>query len=324
MDRSTADFRRLLHRFRFSPVTLTVGLLTFAAVVGVVLWITDLPAYLAQPGAVEWWWVGLAALVGSFQYTGFAIQLIGAADRRIPVVATTELEWAEAFTFVVTPESSGSFALSIRFLTKRGFSSADATAASGFSSFLTTMVAAVVLAVSAGVAAATLDVGALKQDVPSSLWEFIVVVIAAAVIVTLAIKLPRFRKWAKNWSAQAGRYVRTIIEHPSRGAITAGGELFSLASQAGCLCLLMHATHIPVNVAAAVVITQIAGTASSVVPIPGGLGAPEAILVAGLVGIGGDHHAAVIASLTYRMITYWLPPLPGLVALYDLHRRKQV
>jgi len=77
----------------------------------------------------------------------------------------------------------------------------------------------------------------------------------------------------------------------------------------------------PVHLAALVVITQLAGAASSVVPIPGGLGAPEAILIAGLTSIGVEHNHAVIASLSYRMLTYWLPPLPGVVLLYDRFRR---
>jgi len=319
-----ADLQSVVRRFRFSPVTLAVGIITFSAIVGFVLWATDLPKYLTTPGAVDWWFVALAAVAGALQYTGFAVQISGAADRPLPFIRTNELEWAEAFTFVVTPESSGSLALSVRFLMKRGFSSADASGATGLSSFLTTCVAAVCLAVAAAIAAATLDVQALKQEVPSGTWEVIAAVIAAAVIATMAVKLPRFRNWAKHWAEQAGRYVRTVLAHPRRGFTIVAGELISLAAQTACLCLLLVAMRAPVNVAAVIVITQIAGTATSVVPFPGGLGAPEAILVAGLVAIGVEHQAAITASLTYRMITYWLPPIPGLIALYDLHRRQYV
>ena len=46
-------------------------------------------------------------------------------------------------------------------------------------------------------------------------------------------------------------------------------------------------------------------------PTPGGLGAIEAALIAGLTGIGISSGAAVSAVLIYRLATYWLPVLPG-------------
>jgi glycosyltransferase 2 family protein len=46
-------------------------------------------------------------------------------------------------------------------------------------------------------------------------------------------------------------------------------------------------------------------------PSPGGLGAIEAALVAGLGGVGMRAGPAVSAVLLYRLATYWLPVLPG-------------
>ena len=45
-----------------------------------------------------------------------------------------------------------------------------------------------------------------------------------------------------------------------------------------------------------------------------GLGALEAALVAGLTGVGMDSGVAVAAVLSYRLVTYWLPILPGWLA----------
>ena len=46
-------------------------------------------------------------------------------------------------------------------------------------------------------------------------------------------------------------------------------------------------------------------------PTPGGLGAIEALLVAGLTGVGISPGPAWSAVLTYRLATYWLPVVPG-------------
>ena len=60
---------------------------------------------------------------------------------------------------------------------------------------------------------------------------------------------------------------------------------------------------------------------ASAAPTPGGLGAMEAALVAGLTGVGMEGGIAVAAVLSYRLATYWLPILPGWVAFQVLERR---
>ena len=64
------------------------------------------------------------------------------------------------------------------------------------------------------------------------------------------------------------------------------------------------------------------GAAAS--PTPGGLGAIEALLVAGLTGVGISPRPAVSAVLTYRLATYWLPVLPGWLSWRLLQRRDYV
>jgi undecaprenyl-diphosphatase len=56
-------------------------------------------------------------------------------------------------------------------------------------------------------------------------------------------------------------------------------------------------------------------------PTPGGLGTLEAALLAGLSQQGVATGSAVAGVLTYRVITYWLPVLPGLAFLSLLKRR---
>ena len=59
-------------------------------------------------------------------------------------------------------------------------------------------------------------------------------------------------------------------------------------------------------------------------PTPGGLGAIEAALVAGLTGVGLPAGPAVSAVLTYRLATYWLPVLPGWISLRILQKRDYI
>jgi uncharacterized protein (TIRG00374 family) len=54
---------------------------------------------------------------------------------------------------------------------------------------------------------------------------------------------------------------------------------------------------------------------SGLIPIPGGLGVAEAGLAAALAAVGVQPDVAVGVALTYRLVTTWLPPIPGWFAL---------
>src|SRR5262249_61740289 len=64
-----------------------------------------------------------------------------------------------------------------------------------------------------------------------------------------------------------------------------------------------------------------AAAIAAAAPSPGGLGALEAALVAGLTGVGMAAGPAVSAVLLYRLATYWLPVAPGWLCWRGLQRR---
>jgi uncharacterized protein (TIRG00374 family) len=59
---------------------------------------------------------------------------------------------------------------------------------------------------------------------------------------------------------------------------------------------------------------------SSAAPTPGGIGAVEATLVAGLTSAGMHSDTALGAVLLFRATTFWLPLLPGWLAFTVLQR----
>jgi uncharacterized protein (TIRG00374 family) len=67
-----------------------------------------------------------------------------------------------------------------------------------------------------------------------------------------------------------------------------------------------------------------ASALAAAAPSPGGLGALEAALVAGLTGVGMAAGPAVSAVLLYRLATYWLPVAPGWLSWRVLQRREYV
>ena len=68
----------------------------------------------------------------------------------------------------------------------------------------------------------------------------------------------------------------------------------------------------------------VAAALGSAAPTPGGLGAVEAALVTALTGYGMASGPAVSAALTFRLVTYWLPMLPGWFTFQQMQRREEL
>ena len=59
-------------------------------------------------------------------------------------------------------------------------------------------------------------------------------------------------------------------------------------------------------------------------PVPGGVGAAEAGLTAGLVAVGVEESTAFAIAFTHRLCTYYLPPLWGYLSLRWLRRKAYI
>ena len=320
---SKETIQKLLKHLRVTPWTFAIGLVTLVFLVGAVIWYQGYAHDLTTHQPI-WWIFALAVVAAYGQYWGYAISLRGASTKPIPKLRTFELEVAESVTYVFTPESIGSLALTVRFLDRQGFTSAEAAGAAGLSSFFTTALDFLIIPIASVFAASSINVSQLKSDSPSSTWEVVGAILLIAAAITLLAKLPRMRKKVIAWSRQAVGYIKTLLHDPQKALVICAGEVATVAGQVTCLSLLMAAFHAPLAIAVCVVITQLAGAASSVVPIPGGLGAPEAILVAGLTAVGLHSETALLVAFSYRILTYWGPPIPGAIALYNLHKKELV
>jgi undecaprenyl-diphosphatase len=64
----------------------------------------------------------------------------------------------------------------------------------------------------------------------------------------------------------------------------------------------------------------VASAIATLAPTPGGLGALEAATIAGLVAAGMPNDVAVPSVFLFRLATFWIPVVPGWVALTYLER----
>jgi uncharacterized protein (TIRG00374 family) len=71
---------------------------------------------------------------------------------------------------------------------------------------------------------------------------------------------------------------------------------------------------------AIVVMAYFVGMLANTLPIPGGIGAVDGGMIGALIGFGVDSSLAIVGVLTYRLLAFWLPVVPGVIAYVQLLR----
>jgi uncharacterized protein (TIRG00374 family) len=112
-----------------------------------------------------------------------------------------------------------------------------------------------------------------------------------------------------------------FIRDPSRGGLALLGAVGFWATQIGILWASFKAfdAHVPLAV---VVQGFFVGMAANMLPTPGGVGAVDAGLIGtfAVFGVSGLGATVIPAVLVYRLVAFWLPLLPGIVAFVQLRR----
>jgi uncharacterized protein (TIRG00374 family) len=107
-----------------------------------------------------------------------------------------------------------------------------------------------------------------------------------------------------------------IVRRPRLGLLGAVGYwAFDIA----CLWAAFHAYGGAPPVAV-VVMAYFVGTLANVIPIPGGVGGVEGGMIGSFIAFGVDGSTAVLAVLSYRALSFWLPTLPGAFAYFQLRK----
>jgi glycosyltransferase 2 family protein len=78
---------------------------------------------------------------------------------------------------------------------------------------------------------------------------------------------------------------------------------------------------VDLNLGQLIFVNTAASVLSSLVPVPGGIGAAEASLSAGLIAVGVDESTAFAIAITQRLCTFYLPPIWGYGSLRWLSRK---
>jgi undecaprenyl-diphosphatase len=274
--------------------------------------------------SAHWAWLPVIIASSALTYLASAAALIGAVPGRVPFWPTTLTQAASSFVNRVSPANVGGMALNARFLQKSGVSPGAGVAAVGVNALMGAVAHLILLVIFFALAGHELT-HAFKLP-PASKLLLVLAVVAALTGIVLATR--QGRRFAKTrllpGLRSAAASLRAVAVSPVKLTMLVGGSALITLAYIGGLVASVQAFggHAGITEIGAVYLGAAVIAAAS--PTPGGLGAIEAALVAGLTGIGVAPGPAVSAVLTYRLATYWLPVIPGWAAWRLLQRRDYV
>ncbi|WUB42798.1 flippase-like domain-containing protein [Streptomyces griseorubiginosus] len=271
----------------------------------------------------EWPWLAAAAGTTCLTWVAASFTRQGAVVQRLPRRRLLATQFAAGAANHLLPTGLGASAVNLRFMTVCGVPLARSSAALALYLLAESVGRLALLAALFVAFPDALRLGALLPDAaagPLLLGLGAVVVVAVGVLAGVR----RVRTAVGSFLRTALGEARSVHSRPSRALALWGGSLAFPALQAAGLAAVGQALGLsvpPVHMALA----YLAATcAVALVPTPGGVGSVEAALVVALVAAGGPAAVATAVVLAYRIITVWVPLVPGALTLGALVRLKVI
>ncbi len=254
-----------------------------------------------------------AALTAALSYSQLSF-------RSIPFHRIALIQYAGMFTNRLLPAGIGGISLFIDFLYRQGHTLARASTIAavnnglGFAAHLTLLLIAAVTTGFTVLSGVTYGV---------FLWALV-----GVVVVFFAIKLLLHYVRQPNKIAKFIRSVTQTLKLFRRRKLALLVAYISCIGTTSlhviALNFVIHAFGVELPLAASLVILTGGVAAATVTPTPGGLIGAEAALTAALITYNVDGSTALAIALSYRLVQYWLPILPGIAAFLFVQNRKYI
>jgi uncharacterized membrane protein YbhN (UPF0104 family)/tRNA A-37 threonylcarbamoyl transferase component Bud32 len=281
--------------------------------------------------AADLGWLVVALAISPVIPVAHAVATLGASFRPLRFGPVLMLEYAIQFIALAVPSSAARLALDVRFFGRNGIDGGGALSIGVIASvcgFIIQVLLIVLISLS-GLASLELGGGGASSTGGSSssdehrLLILTAVLVVVGVAVTLAVPryrravreaVPRYRAVLQEQASSASTALR-VLRSPSKVAMICAGNLGAQLLQAVILGLCLRAFGYHATMAELVLVNTIANLFAGFMPVPGGMGVAEAAYTAGLVALGVPNATAMSTAIAFRVVTYYLPPVWGAVAM---------
>lgn len=273
--------------------------------------------------SAKWPWLLAAAGATCLTWVAAAVSRQGAVVERLPRLRLLATQFAAGSANHLLPTGLGASAVNLRFMTVCGLPAARSSAALALYLLAEVvgrlgLLAALLIAFPHALRLGSLFPGTALG--PPLIGVCAVLLAAAAALVCVR----RLRTAVLSFLRTALGEARSVHMRPSRALALWGGSLAFPALQAAGLASVGTALALPVPAWHMALAYLAATVAVALIPTPGGIGSVEAALIVALVAVGGPVAVATAVVLAFRIITVWVPLLPGALTLGALVRLKVI
>jgi glycosyltransferase 2 family protein len=284
--------------------------------------LADLPGIVDPVKAANWAWTPLILLGSAATYVAAATSLAGSVPDRVPPGPMVLASVGSSFASKLAPAGIGGMAVNVRFLQKQGVDEPVAVSAVG----LNTIGGVVGHLTLVGVFLVWAGRDAFGSfSLPNPRW-FLIALGVAAVALTITLLIPAGRRIFTERLypviRRSAEGVSDVLRRPGKVAMLLGGSVLVTFAYLTTLYFSVEAFGGGLPFATVGAVYLVGAAVAQAAPTPGGLGAVEAALIAGLVAAGLDNTVAVPAVFMYRLFTFWVPILPGWLSFQWLQRHE--
>ncbi|MFC4899595.1 YbhN family protein [Streptosporangium amethystogenes subsp. fukuiense] len=303
---------------RFRPRTLITIIGTAFAAYFLVYYLTQINLNMIT--SAKWSWTGVALVAAMMSYVAAALMLMGFVPEKLPLGRTVLVQFAGSFVKLVAPAAVSGVAINTRYLQKRGIPLGQAVASVGASQLIGLAFHIALLLLFAYITGSN----TASSFTPSR--TLVLTLLAVAVVVLIIVSVPRLRRMitARLRSLFSGVIPRLldVLQSPRKIIEGFSGTLMLTLFFVLCLDACVRAFGGSLNFAAVAIVFLAGNAIGSAAPTPGGLGAVELSLSVGLTLSGLPGEVATSAVLLFRLLTFWLPVLPGWASFAHLQRQE--
>ncbi|MFI7405070.1 YbhN family protein [Streptomyces sp. NPDC049541] len=276
----------------------------------------------ARLGSADPWWLLVALFFTCLGWLSAPCIRQGALPERLPAGLLIASQFAAGAANHVLPAGIGAHAVTLRFLQGRGIPLARATASLALYSAVKPMARTLVLLVFLAAFPDVLLTGGLVPDRRTSLLVAGAVALALIATALLVTTVRPLRRPLLDALRCALTDVRLLHTRPARVLALWGGSAAAPLIQASVLFAVGAALGLSLSWLQVAFAFLAANTAVGAVPAPGGIGPVDAAVVFAMVALGAPMNLSATAVIGYRVLTVWLPLLPGALVLSALVQRK--
>ncbi len=275
----------------------------------------------------NWLWVIMAFVLAQLAYVASAVESLGSVAGPLPFGRVLAVEVANSFSSLAggTPAV---FATRVRFYQQQGYNATVALSSGAIMSASSWIATTVLFLVSLPFAWGSIHLEVTPQSGGDSklVWIILAVVVLVALVIGLALAVPRLRRLALARLRPRIRDIwgnlRQVASSPRKLVLLVGGSFAQELAVAMALSVSLRAFDDHLRLPTLIVVITLAGIIGGISPSPGGMGVVEAGMILGLTAAGVSEADATAAVFIQRLFTSYLPPIWGWFTLVWARKRE--